>query len=166
MYSMVHTLARNDHTIMTAPLPVCSAKLSMIWLRQYYGGGPRWNLQCCSFVFSTLKPYFAFIYHHSLPYIYIYLLLILDWLVSLYRASTLHPRQTPKSFFFRVLGGRMRLSCASSISHDGTDSTRYVPKQHQAFQRCLTNNTRAVSFTFLSRILTTTPFCSRHSRHP
>ncbi len=22
---------RNDHTIMTAPLPVCSAKLSMIW---------------------------------------------------------------------------------------------------------------------------------------
>ena len=25
--------SRNDHTIMTAPLPVCSAKLSMIWLR-------------------------------------------------------------------------------------------------------------------------------------
>jgi len=23
--------SRNDHTIMTAPLPVCSAKLSMIW---------------------------------------------------------------------------------------------------------------------------------------
>ena len=41
--------SRNDHTIMTAPLPVCSAKLSMIWLGQYYGGGPRWNPQCCSF---------------------------------------------------------------------------------------------------------------------
>jgi hypothetical protein len=23
--------SRNDHTIMTAPLPVCSARLSMIW---------------------------------------------------------------------------------------------------------------------------------------
>ena len=26
-----HNSIRNDHTIMTAPLPVCSAKLSMIW---------------------------------------------------------------------------------------------------------------------------------------
>ena len=29
---MVPFLGKNDHTIMTAPLPVCSAKLSMIWL--------------------------------------------------------------------------------------------------------------------------------------
>ena len=38
----------NDHTSMTAPLPVCSAKLSMLGLGQYYGGGPRWNPECCS----------------------------------------------------------------------------------------------------------------------
>ena len=34
---------------MTAPLPVCSAKLSMFGPGQYYGGGPRWNPRCCSF---------------------------------------------------------------------------------------------------------------------
>ena len=34
---------------MRTPHPVCSVKLSMIWLGQYYGGGPRWNTQCCSF---------------------------------------------------------------------------------------------------------------------
>lgn len=31
---MVHNcedIVRNDHTTMTAPLPVCSAKLSMVW---------------------------------------------------------------------------------------------------------------------------------------
>ena len=33
----------NDHTSLTAPLPVCSAKLSKLGLGQYYGGGPRWN---------------------------------------------------------------------------------------------------------------------------
>ena len=31
MYVVVCVVSRNDHTIMTAPLPVCSAKLSMIW---------------------------------------------------------------------------------------------------------------------------------------
>ena len=36
---------------MTAPLPVCSAKLSIVGLSQYYGGGPRWNPECCSFPF-------------------------------------------------------------------------------------------------------------------
>ena len=42
---------------MTAPLPVCSAKLSLIWPGQYYGGGPRWNPWCCSFPFvSTCIP--------------------------------------------------------------------------------------------------------------
>ena len=33
MYVMEMASSRNDHTIMTALLPVCSAKLSMIWLR-------------------------------------------------------------------------------------------------------------------------------------
>ena len=28
----------NDHTSLTAPLPVCSAKLSKLGLGQYYGG--------------------------------------------------------------------------------------------------------------------------------
>ena len=41
--------SRNDHTNMTAPHPVCSAKLSMFGPGQYYGGGPRWNPRCCSF---------------------------------------------------------------------------------------------------------------------
>ena len=36
---------------MTAPLPVCSAKLSIIRPGQYYGGGPRWNTGCCSFCY-------------------------------------------------------------------------------------------------------------------
>ena len=31
LYSSGAIFVRNDHTIMTAPLPVCSAKLSMIW---------------------------------------------------------------------------------------------------------------------------------------
>lgn len=44
--------SRNDHTIMRTPIPVCSSKLSMIWSRQYYGGGPRWNSRCCSFSIS------------------------------------------------------------------------------------------------------------------
>eukprot|EP00980_Cylindrotheca_fusiformis_P005807 scaffold1223_cov119-Cylindrotheca_fusiformis.AAC.10 len=44
----------NDHTNMTAPLPVRSAKLSMFGPGQYYGGGPRWNPRCCSlFVYLT-----------------------------------------------------------------------------------------------------------------
>ena len=34
---------------MTAPLPVCSAKLSIVGPGQYYGGGPRWNPWCCSY---------------------------------------------------------------------------------------------------------------------
>ena len=38
----------NDHISMTAPHPVCSVKLSMFGLGQYYGGGPRWNPECCS----------------------------------------------------------------------------------------------------------------------
>ena len=54
----------NDHTSMTAPLPVCSAKLSMLGLSQYYGGGPRWNPECCSlffflFLFWMFKKYIA-----------------------------------------------------------------------------------------------------------
>ena len=47
---------RNDHTTMTAPLPVCSAKLSMFGLGQYYGGGPRWNPECCTQL--SLLPFF------------------------------------------------------------------------------------------------------------
>ena len=31
VYCESQNVCRNDHTIMTAPLPVCSAKLSMIW---------------------------------------------------------------------------------------------------------------------------------------
>ena len=34
---------------MTAPLPVYSAKLSIVGPGLYYGGGPRWNPGCCSF---------------------------------------------------------------------------------------------------------------------
>ena len=41
---------------MRTPIPVCSSKLSMIWSRQYYGGGPRWNSRCCSFLFLLLFP--------------------------------------------------------------------------------------------------------------
>ena len=40
---------RSNHTMMTEPLTVCSAKLSIVGLSQYYGGGPRWNPECCSF---------------------------------------------------------------------------------------------------------------------
>ena len=40
----------NDQITMTAPLPVCSAKLSIVEPGQYYGGGPRWNPGCCSFL--------------------------------------------------------------------------------------------------------------------
>ena len=40
---------------MTAPLPVCSAKLSMIWLCQYYGGGPRWNPKVFFFLFCKVE---------------------------------------------------------------------------------------------------------------
>ena len=58
IYLLGSYLCRNDHTIVTAPLPVCSAKLSTIWLGQYYGGGPRWNPQCCSF-FIFACPIFA-----------------------------------------------------------------------------------------------------------
>ena len=63
---MEGTESRNDHTIMTAPLPVCSAKLSIIWFGEYYGGGPRWKTKCCSFVpavclaFTLLKAPFRF----------------------------------------------------------------------------------------------------------
>jgi hypothetical protein len=32
VYCKEYQSVRNDHTNMTAPLPVCSAKLSMIWL--------------------------------------------------------------------------------------------------------------------------------------
>ena len=39
---------------MTAPLPVCSAKLSIVGPGQYYGGGPRWNPWCCSFTKISL----------------------------------------------------------------------------------------------------------------
>ena len=46
---------RNDHTTMTAPLPVCSAKLSIVGPGQYYGGGPRWNPRCCS-LFASFLP--------------------------------------------------------------------------------------------------------------
>ena len=49
-----HNARRNDHTIMRTPHPVCSVKLSMIWLGSYYGGGPRWNTQCCSFLFGSI----------------------------------------------------------------------------------------------------------------
>ena len=49
LYLTIFPFDRKDHTIMTAPLPVCSAKLSMIWTCQYYGGGPRWNPSCSSF---------------------------------------------------------------------------------------------------------------------
>jgi hypothetical protein len=41
----------DDHTTMTAPLPVCSAKLSIVGPGQYYGGGPRWNPGCCRSTF-------------------------------------------------------------------------------------------------------------------
>ena len=41
----------NDQITMTAPLPVCSAKLSIVEPGQYYGGGPRWNPGCCSLFF-------------------------------------------------------------------------------------------------------------------
>jgi hypothetical protein len=44
------SVGRNDHTKVTAPLPVCSAKLSTVG-PGYYGGGPCWNPWCCSFVF-------------------------------------------------------------------------------------------------------------------
>ena len=33
MFVKERKYCRNDHTIMTAPLPVCSPKLSMIWPR-------------------------------------------------------------------------------------------------------------------------------------
>jgi hypothetical protein len=45
---------RNDHTTMTAPHPVRSAKLSIVWPGKYYGGGPRWNPWCCSFAKSYI----------------------------------------------------------------------------------------------------------------
>ena len=32
MYFDIRFVCRNDHTTMTAPLPVCSAKLSIVWL--------------------------------------------------------------------------------------------------------------------------------------
>ena len=44
----------NDQITMTAPLPVCSAKLSIVEPGQYYGGGPRWNPGCCSLFFSCV----------------------------------------------------------------------------------------------------------------
>ena len=47
IYSTEYALYSNpnpNHTTVTAPLPVCSAKLS-----KYYGGGPRWNPWCSSF---------------------------------------------------------------------------------------------------------------------
>ena len=34
---------------MTAPLPVCSAKLSIVGISQYYGERPRWNTEFCYF---------------------------------------------------------------------------------------------------------------------
>ena len=44
---------------MTAPLPVCSAKLSMLRLGQYYGEWSRWNPECCSLL-DFLFAYFFF----------------------------------------------------------------------------------------------------------
>ena len=44
---------RKNHTTTTAPLPVCSVKLSIIWISQYYIGGPRWNPEC--YYFRCLK---------------------------------------------------------------------------------------------------------------
>ena len=44
---------------MTAPLPVCSAKLSIVWPGQYYGGGPRWNTRCCSFYTCPSSFYYS-----------------------------------------------------------------------------------------------------------
>ena len=47
---------------MTAPLPVCSAKLSIVGSGWYYGGGPRWSPRCCAFAtfhhtqLTTYKP--------------------------------------------------------------------------------------------------------------
>ena len=54
---------RNDHTTMTAPLPVCSAKLSIVWPGQYYGGGPRCNTRCCSFYTCTHHHFITLLTH-------------------------------------------------------------------------------------------------------
>ena len=40
---------RKDHTTMKAPLAVCSSKLSIFSLIQYYGGIIQWNSECCYF---------------------------------------------------------------------------------------------------------------------
>ena len=65
-------LSRDVHTMMTAPLPVCSAKLSIIGPGQYYGGGPRWNPGLCPFCFflfctCSLNSFtFCFPFHQSI----------------------------------------------------------------------------------------------------
>ena len=48
---------RNDQITITAPLPVCSAKLNIVKPCYYYNGGPCWNPRCCSslFFFPTRK---------------------------------------------------------------------------------------------------------------
>ena len=70
---------------MTAPLPVCSAKLSIIRPCQYYGWGQRWNPRCCSFYLRT---------HYIPGFISMYLLVstgIVLWLSSMlvFLSSTL-----------------------------------------------------------------------------
>ena len=42
---------RNSHTSMIAPLPICSEKLIIVGLSQYYGGGPHCNTEYCYFCF-------------------------------------------------------------------------------------------------------------------
>ena len=54
IYFVDSKVIRNDHIMVTAPLPVNSAKLSIIGPGQYYGGGPRWNPGRCSFVLLLL----------------------------------------------------------------------------------------------------------------
>ncbi len=60
VYFDCRVFVRNDHTTMTAPLPVCSAKLTIGGPGYYYGGGPRWNPGCCSFATHELFTFFHF----------------------------------------------------------------------------------------------------------
>ena len=50
---------RNDHTILTALLPVCSAKLNIVRISQYYCGGPSCDPECgylcCLLFFQTAQ---------------------------------------------------------------------------------------------------------------
>ena len=55
-FVMYYNRNRNDRTYkhdITASFG--SAKLSMLWLRYNYGGGPRRNRQCYLFIFSTTR---------------------------------------------------------------------------------------------------------------